>query len=1070
MVEKDSPFTPLEVPEVYLAQNNKDIIGCLSSVNNLNVELKLNDVNTISFTMYQKTDGLVNPYYEELTELKLSFLQKYGWFKLNVKRVPLGNNEYKEVAGKSLEVELQQINLSNLEINSGDMDYEEYEDSKPITFYNAADPEHSLLHIVLQSAPSWTIGHVDEALTIKQRSFDVECVDIYSFLTRDVAQTVQCFFVFDSFLRTVNAYVVDDYGMDTNIFCDASNLLQSASIDVDDSQIKTMFRVYGGENLQIEEVNPVGNNILINVDYYLKYMTNETRAAYLSYVNTLKGKTEEFSKTLAQIQEMVMKRYDLLQRQPKSSNSLVWTEYGLNKLKMSESSYLGLETEFIGKGYGTVTSSEYTTQYLPNHNLLTAVRSEIKVREGEIKTLDEEEAVLVKKNAEIAKSLNLEQFFTPTQWKEFQLYLREDRYENTNLHTTSLECDTERIKTAQELMEAAKKALDKISKPNYTITTTLSNLLSIPEFQPITESFRLGNFIRLGINEQTVIKLRLITIGLDFSDFATIYVEFSDMLRVNSLLDDTASILNQACGAANSVNHNYEFWKKGGDQGNWVWEMRKNGLDVAQVAITSAKNQNQLMDEFGMLFRLWNEEKLDYEQEQAKLINNLFAFTDDSWKSVKLALGKIHILNPNSGVESDCYGLIADALVGKMMLSESTYIGNSNNTFTIDELGLFAYSKDKNTVVKIDPNNNSGLLEIWKDYQKDKKYKTLWTDDTGNLNIIGIFSANELQGGKIVAQKGNNKVMIDPSSENGLFQVWNGDKLQIYFNKDGDAVFEGKMTIGAIYSKNWISSGGSATGYPKGKQGTFINLYDGTFTFCNDRLMLDQTGLTSKDPNDKDLFTKIAGAQLESRGKYTLGWMNDASIIGKLTHTTIQNGRIELKNDDNSRDLFILSEGISTTVDAGDGSTGLIDFYSKVYGNELFGLTVQTSSSPVALRSMHGCAIINPHVNNAKGNMFMFVIDDTSDGILHFGSYNPWLSKTSMRFSSSENKVQVQNLNATGSITVNNVEVAIKTEVDELKKKIDDLIYDRNKWKADAQSMHAAWDGHSCPTCNRQHV
>lgn len=1062
-VQKDI-FNQIELPEIYIAQNNKDLIGCLYPIENLKIDRKLNDINTISFTMYRQNNGIRHPYYDDITELKLIFVPGYDWYQISVATHPSGNNEYKEITGRSLEVELQQITLIDFEINSGDMDYEEYDEFDPIVFCDATDPAHSMLHLVISHAPSWSIGHVDEKLTIKQRSFDITQTDIYSFLTQDAANAFECFFLFDSFNRTVSAYIIEDYGYDTTIFCDFENLLQQVEINVDDSQIKTLFRVYGGENLQVEEVNPSGTNKIINVGYYLRDMTVLTQNCYLAYEKKLKEIEPEFIAIMTEMQGYELQKYDLLQKSPATANSTNWSEYGLNKLKAKEKTYLDLENHYIQIGIGNAPSIEYLPVYLPNHNLLLGVRAEITLREKEIKQMEDKQMRADKRRAALNDSVAISQFFTEDTWREFQLYLREGRYENGNFITTTLDTDGERIKTTQELLEYAQRELSRICHPNYSISTSMCNLLTIPAFdQLVLKDFALGNYIRLGINEDYIVRLRLISIGLDFSNLENITVEFSDLLKDSDVISDFQSIINQAVSSANTVENNQEFWKKGGEQGNWVWDMRKNGLDAAQVTITAAKNQSQVIDEYGTLLRLWNEEKRDYELEQAKLINNLFAFTDDGWKSVKLALGKIHIVNPNSGVESHCYGLVADVLIGKMIVSESTYIGNNENTFTIDERGLLAYSKDRNTVVKIDPNNTNGLLEIWKNYQKSNKYKTFWTDDKGNLSIIGNFSADELYGGKIVAQKGNNKVVIDPGSPYGLLQVLNGDKLQIYFNTEGDAVFEGKMTVGAIYSKNWLTSGGSPSGNPKGMAGTYINLFDGTFTFSNDRLTLDETGLSSKDPLDKDLFTKLAGASLISQGKYQKGWMNDSSIIGKPTHTTIQNGRIELKNEDNSRDLFILSEGISTTVNGSDTSTGIIDFYSKVYGEKLFGVTVQTSSSPVALRSLNGYVILNPHVTNANNNMFVFGVDsDSKDGLLHFGNYNPWLSKSSIRFCSSENKIQVQNLNATGSITVNNVEVATKKEVNELKAKIDGLILDRNRWKDDAEAMHRNWDGHVC--------
>ena len=63
-----------------------------------------------------------------------------------------------------------------------------------------------------------------------QRTFDVDDVDVYSFLTGDVSEAFNCLFIFDTFNETVNAYDLDSYGNDTNIFVNTRNLAENINI------------------------------------------------------------------------------------------------------------------------------------------------------------------------------------------------------------------------------------------------------------------------------------------------------------------------------------------------------------------------------------------------------------------------------------------------------------------------------------------------------------------------------------------------------------------------------------------------------------------------------------------------------------------------------------------------------------------------------------------------------------------------------------------------------------------------------------------------------------------------
>ena len=66
-----------------------------------------------------------------------------------------------------------------------------------VRFYNIGNPEKSLLHLVLEKCPDWTIGHVDAALQTMERSFEVTKQDVYSFMTTDISEAFECIFLFD---------------------------------------------------------------------------------------------------------------------------------------------------------------------------------------------------------------------------------------------------------------------------------------------------------------------------------------------------------------------------------------------------------------------------------------------------------------------------------------------------------------------------------------------------------------------------------------------------------------------------------------------------------------------------------------------------------------------------------------------------------------------------------------------------------------------------------------------------------------------------------------------------------
>jgi len=121
--------------------------------------------------------------------------------------------EHKEVTALSYECLLAQKYLENFVINMGTV-----ESIDNVQFYNLANPQKSLLHLILEKCPDWNLGHIDIALRTMERSFEVTRQDIYSFMTTDIAEAFGCIFLFDTINNTINIYQEKNVGQDTDIY------------------------------------------------------------------------------------------------------------------------------------------------------------------------------------------------------------------------------------------------------------------------------------------------------------------------------------------------------------------------------------------------------------------------------------------------------------------------------------------------------------------------------------------------------------------------------------------------------------------------------------------------------------------------------------------------------------------------------------------------------------------------------------------------------------------------------------------------------------------------------------
>lgn len=780
----------LEKPIIYIAKKDKTFLGAVSIYDDLSLTFNLNAYQTASFKIYRDINGKKYEHYDDFQEDRLIMVQGIGWYKIHAETNIENTGISKSITANSLECTLCNKRLIDFECNTGEILYDDY--VKTI-FYDPTNPKGSLLHRVLNVAPSWSVGHVDATLANKQRSFDEDDIDIYSFLTGDVSEAFNCLFVFDTFNMTINAYDLDDYGEDTNIYISMDNLAQFMIESIDENSIITCYRVNGGDGIYINEVNPNSTNKIYNFEYYLPEMEESIQNKVKLYNEKYQSLKPQYEEIMKHLGDQIGVIQELETRLPDSLDSKDWTKYGLDFLDSKVKSFKNIDEVYCAQGMNKPNSFNYNL-YQQNLEDLNNVTAEYNKRKSEVDSAtDVYNSIIAERNA-VQSQLDMDKWFTKDEWKTLDSYVVEETYSNDNYITTDNTTDTERFDIERQLFDVAWKDLSKKCRPQYQYSSTLSNVLTIPQFKGFLKYFQLGNFIRMATDYDTVIKLRLISFTVDYNDTSKIDVTFSDAIRVHDIYEDASSIQAQANSAAMSFQFNKDQYDKSVNQSNFVEEMRKYGLDVANIPV---KNQHQSWDETGMWFRQWNEQKNDFDPEQIKIINNQIVFSDDGFKSAKMAIGKIPIDKNGNTV----YAVNAEAILGKLFLGEYLTLQNNSGTYKFDDDGFIA--KGGNNSVRIQPNQSGELFSIYKGNNKQ-----FYVDSDGNVHFTGdltgssgIFSG-QLKGGSI--NLGNGTFMVDKNgnvfANNGTF----GGNCTFKGTLDGaDGSFSGKVNASSGTIGGW---------------------------------------------------------------------------------------------------------------------------------------------------------------------------------------------------------------------------------------------------------------------------
>ena len=839
----------LEKPIIYIAKKDKTFLGTVSIYDDLSLIFNLNAYQTASFKIYRDINGKKYEHYDDFQEDRLIMVQGIGWYKIHVETNIENTGISKNITANSLECTLCNKRLIDFECNTGEILYDDY--VKTI-FYDPANPKGSLLNRVLNVAPSWSVGHVDATLANKQRSFDEDDVDVYSFLTGDVSEAFNCLFIFDTFNMTINAYDLDNYGDDTNIYVSMDNIAQSMTETIDENSIITCYRVNGGDGIYINEVNPNSTNKIYNFEYYLPEMKESIQnkvKAYNEKYQSLKPQYEEIMKRLG---DQIGVIQDLETRLPDSLDSKDWTKYGLEFLDSKVKSFKNIDEVYCAQGMNKPDSFNYNL-YQQNLENLNSVTAEYNKRKTEVDSATEVyNSIIAERNA-IQSQLDMDKWFTKDEWKTLDSYVVEETYSNDNYITTDNTTDTERFDIERQLFDVAWKDLSKKCRPQYQYSSTLSNVLTIPQFKGFLKYFQLGNFIRMSTDYDTVIKLRLISFTVDYNDTSKIDVTFSDAIRVHDIYEDASSIQSQVNSAAMSFQFNKDQYDKSSKQSNWVSEMRKYGLDVATVQIHNAKNQSQTWDQTGMSFKMWNEQRNDFDPEQIKIINNLLCFSDDGFNTVKTAIGKIPI-DKNGNY---AYGLNAEVIFGKAIFGENLTIQNDTAKFLFDKNGFSATSG--NNSVRINPDKSGELFSICKGSNKQ-----FYVDADGNVHFTGDLSGAT---GTFSGLVSGGSINIG----NGTFIVDSNGNMTANSGKFGGTLDGATGTFsGAIYASN-----GTIGGWTIGANSLYSNYVNTTAGILS--TSLSPAGLTFQKQNN---FTFILNP-------LNIGWDMNGEICSLIQQKSI---------------------------------------------------------------------------------------------------------------------------------------------------------------------------------------
>lgn len=292
-------------------------------------------------------------------------------------------------------------------------------------------------------------------------------------------------------------------------------------------------------------------------------------------------------------------------------------------------------------------------------------------------------------------------------YNELLNYWIEGTYTNENLAVLENTTIAEMIDLAKELMETAENDLIRSAQPQFQLSVSAVNFIKLLEYKEFTNQLELGRTICVEKTEDILYAPALLSLEYDLDDAETFTLTFSNAAKVDETMMTYAELLQETSSVSRTVASNWLDLTAYSKNKENLKKLTESPLDrTLRAAQKNMAAQAFIVDETGILGRKYDDDShTSFLPEQIRIINNTILFTQDNWETAALALGKIQY-----GEGQEAYGLVADVLVGNLMLSSQMVItnGDDDNSILLNDTGILIKHEGENVFVA----DTSGNLEI----------------------------------------------------------------------------------------------------------------------------------------------------------------------------------------------------------------------------------------------------------------------------------------------------------------------------------------------------------------------
>jgi hypothetical protein len=648
-----------------LTKKSKQPIGILKAVYNRNIERNLETLDKLTFTIPKYIDDSItqeqveNPNYDKVV-VENMILVKCGDMSDPIEQSyftikSVSENTEKQV--KQVECSSREVSLNKNTITFNGLERQLKKDD-----LNIADG----IFDIIEQETTWKLGHLDESAkteiiaggTInKYRWFDATNKAILQFLLEDVSEAFNVLIRFDTVNKLINVYDRDNFGIHTGLILSEENYVKDLNKKINSESIVTKLVCTGRDELKFYDVNILGTDYILDYSYFINngQMSDELVLALNKYDVLLNAKNIEFQSLQTNVNnlnsQLVIKE-----------SELTALEEQLKALKILQAQYISVADNV----HLTQSTTDVNNKELEITNKNTEV-SNIKTQISNINTQISQISVDINKKTALDNG---------------ELIFNTDLLEELEDFTLSEEWSTNYYANATQLYNASIDKLKDWSIPPIEFDLSMVDLFGLAETQRYWDKIKLGDLVRVyskRLNSNIDMRIVSYSYNIDSNDLKITISNKNKKLQDNRTISDTVKKSNDSSKILNTKKLS---WNQIKDTKNAFNDYYNNALDVARQNIYAMQGRNKFdISENGQYI-------IDSQNENNQLILTAgqLVITDDGLQSVRTAIS--------------ANGIVADELVGRVLLGNELYIQNNYNTFRVDYTG-----------VKISNNNSDFLFD-----------------------------------------------------------------------------------------------------------------------------------------------------------------------------------------------------------------------------------------------------------------------------------------------------------------------------------------------------------------------